>query len=65
MPKIKTRRCAAKRFWVTGSGHIKRGKAYKRHILVTKTTKNKRQLRAAAFVDKTQEGNIRALIPYA
>ena len=65
MPKIKTRRCAAKRFKVNASGKIKRGSAYRRHILVTKTTKNKRQLRASAFVDGTQLRNIKRLIPYA
>ena len=42
MPKMKTSRAAAKRFKVTGTGKLKRNKAYKRHILTKKTTKNKR-----------------------
>ena len=41
MPKMKTSRAAAKRFKVTGTGKLKRSKAYKRHILTKKTTKNK------------------------
>ncbi|MGE8604285.1 50S ribosomal protein L35, partial [Bordetella trematum] len=45
MPKMKTKKSAAKRFKVRGSGSIKRGQAFKRHILTKKTTKNKRQLR--------------------
>lgn len=45
MPKMKTKKSAAKRFQVRGSGSIKRGQAFKRHILTKKTTKNKRQLR--------------------
>lgn len=65
MPKIKTRRCAAKRFKITGSGRIKCGKAYRRHLLVNKTTKNKRSLRSPGTVDDTMQHKIRALIPYA
>ncbi len=45
MPKMKSKRGAAKRFRVRGSGSIKRGGAYKRHILTKKTTKRKRQMR--------------------
>ena len=45
MPKMKTSRAAAKRFKVTGTGKLKRNKAYKRHILTKKTTKTKRNLR--------------------
>ena len=53
MPKMKTSRAAAKRFKVTGTGKLKRNKAYKRHILTKKTTKNKRNLRKPAIVDAT------------
>ncbi|MDE7341214.1 MAG: 50S ribosomal protein L35, partial [Lachnospiraceae bacterium] len=42
MPKMKTSKSAAKRFKVTGTGKLKRNKAYKRHILTKKTTKTKR-----------------------
>ena len=45
MPKMKTNRSAAKRFKVTGSGKLKRNKAYKRHILTKKSPKTKRNLR--------------------
>ena len=47
MPKVKTKRAAAKRFKVTGTGKLKRMKAYKSHILTKKTTKRKRNLRHA------------------
>ena len=47
MQKMKTRRAAAKRFTVTGSGKIKRNKAYKSHILTKKSQKRKRGLRKA------------------
>ena len=52
MPKIKTCRGAAKRFKTTGSGRIKRAKAYRRHILTHKASKRKRQLRSATLVAK-------------
>ena len=53
MPKMKTSRAAAKRFKVTGTGKLKRNKAYKRHILTKKTTKTKRNLRKATMTDET------------
>lgn len=64
MPKIKTNRSAAKRFRVTGSGKIKRNKAYKQHILSTKGKKRKRHLRRATLVAGVETANIRKLIPY-
>ena len=64
MPKIKTNRSAAKRFRVTGSGKIKRNKAYKRHILSSKGKKRKRNLRKATLVAGAEAKNIRKLIPY-
>ena len=64
MPKIKTCRGAAKRFKVTGSGRIKRGKAYRRHILSHKGRKRKRQLRSAGLVAEVDHQNVRKLIPY-
>lgn len=64
MPKIKTCRGAAKRFKTTGSGRIKRGKAFRRHILSHKGRKRKRQLRHAALVAPVDADNIRKLIPY-
>jgi len=53
MPKMKTRRAAAKRFKLTGTGKLKRNKAYKSHILTKKTTKRKRNLRQSAIVGKS------------
>jgi large subunit ribosomal protein L35 len=64
MPKMKTNRGAAKRFKVTGSGRIKRTKAYLRHILTSKTRKQKRHLRKATTVAAVDKRSIRALIPY-
>jgi len=64
MPKMKTKRAAAKRFRVNGSGKIKRKKAYRSHILASKSTKRKRHLRSSGYVDETNEKQIRELIPY-
>jgi large subunit ribosomal protein L35 len=64
MPKIKTHRGAAKRFDVTKSGKIKRGKAYKSHILTKKTTKRTRHLRDTAYADETNVSAIKKMIPY-
>jgi large subunit ribosomal protein L35 len=64
VPKIKTNRAAAKRFRVTGSGKIKRNKAYKRHILSSKGKKRKRNLRHGTLVAAAEVKNIRKLIPY-
>jgi len=65
MPKIKTRRAAAKRFSVTGSGEFKRNKAYKRHILEKKTPKRKRNLRKAAIVNAAEHARVKRMLPYA
>lgn len=64
MPKIKTNRSAAKRFKVTGTGKLKRNKAYKRHILTKKATKNKRNLRHATITDATNVANMKKICPY-
>ena len=64
MPKIKTNRAAAKRFKATGTGKLKRNKAYKRHILTKKTTKTKRNLRKPAMVDATNIKNMKKILPY-
>ena len=50
MPKVKTKRAAAKRFKVTGTGKLKRMKAYKSHILTKKNAKRKRGLRKATIL---------------
>jgi large subunit ribosomal protein L35 len=64
MPKVKTKRGAAKRFKLSKSGEIKRSKAYASHILTSKTTKRKRKLRKAALVAGVEKSNIRRLLPY-
>jgi large subunit ribosomal protein L35 len=65
MPKIKTRRGAAKRFKVTGTGKIMRAKANTRHKLTHKTSKQKRALGHRVVVDPTDADRIRRSIPYA
>ena len=64
MPKIKTNRAAAKRFKVTGTGKMKRNKAYKSHILTKKSTKRKRNLRQATITDATNVKNMKKVLPY-
>jgi len=65
MPKMKTKKGAAKRFRVRGSGSIKRGGAYRRHILTKKSTKVKRQLRRTSAVHGTNTAAIRSMLPYS
>ena len=64
MPKMKTSRAAAKRFKVTGTGKLKRMKAYKSHILTKKSTKRKRNLRQATITDATNVKNMKKVLPY-
>ena len=64
MPKIKTNRAAAKRFKATGTGKLKRNKAYKSHILTKKSQKRKRNLRKAAMTDATNVKNMKKILPY-
>ena len=64
MPKMKTSRAAAKRFKKTGSGLLKRNKAYKSHILTKKSTKRKRNLRKATVTDVTNTSNMKKILPY-
>lgn len=64
MPKMKTNRGAAKRFKKTGSGKIKRAKAFTSHILTKKSTKRKRNLRKSGLVDETNAKSIRKILPY-
>ncbi|NLL73035.1 MAG: 50S ribosomal protein L35 [Clostridiales bacterium] len=64
MPKLKTNRAAAKRFKKTGTGKLKRMKAYKSHILTKKSAKRKRNLRQATMTDQTNAKNIKKILPY-
>ena len=65
MPKLKTKKAAAKRFKATGTGKFKRAKANKQHILGHKTTKRKRGLRKIGYVDKTNHDAVSQMLPYA
>jgi large subunit ribosomal protein L35 len=65
MPKMKSKSGAKKRFRVTGSGRVKRGAAFRRHILTKKTTKRKRQLRSATSVHESNTNSVHAMLPYA
>ena len=62
MPKLKTHKGAAKRFKVTGSGLVKRKKAYGRHILTKKTRKRKRSLRKSALVSVADMHQVCAML---
>ena len=62
MPKMKTRSAAKKRYRSTGTGKVKRKKAFTSHILTKKTTKRKRGLRQAAIVHSTQEKRLKSMI---
>ncbi|SHK22963.1 LSU ribosomal protein L35P [Hathewaya proteolytica DSM 3090] len=64
MPKMKTCRGAAKRFKKTGTGKLKRAKAYKGHLLTSKSQKTKRNLRKATLVSDCQEKVMKKLLPY-
>lgn len=65
MPKMKTRRAAAKRYSITGTGKVKFKKQGLRHILTKKTTKRKRNLRAAGILDESEARKVRIMLPYA
>lgn len=64
MPKVKTSRAAAKRFKKTGTGQLKRMKAYKSHILTKKSAKRKRNLRHADMTDSTNAKVMKKILPY-
>lgn len=64
MPKIKTHSASKKRFKLTGTGKVKRSKAFKSHILTKKSTKRKRNLRKSTVAHSTNEATIKMLIPY-
>jgi len=64
MPKMKTKKAAAKRFAVRASGSIKRGQAFKRHILTKRTTKNKRHLRGAVTLHASDVASVKRMLPY-
>jgi len=65
MPKVKTKKSAAKRFRIRPGGSIKRARAYMRHILTKKSTKRKRHLRGTTLVHDSNKRQVRAMLPYA
>lgn len=62
MPKMKSNSGAKKRVRYTGSGKLKREKAYRSHILTKKSPKRKRSLRKSGLVDKADEKRVKRLI---
>lgn len=62
MPKMKTNSSAKKRFRVTGTGKVKRAKAFKNHILTKKSTKRKRALGNDAIVDVADMSNVKFML---
>ena len=65
MPKMKTKRGAAKRFKVRPGGSVRRSCAFKRHILTKKTTKLKRHLRGTTEIHLSDIASVHAMLPYA
>jgi len=64
MPKMKTKRAAAKRFRITGSGRVRRGKCGGSHGFIGKSRKRRRRLRDNDMVDSDFEKRIKLLLPY-
>ena len=65
MPKMKSKKSAAKRFKVRPGGSIKRSQGFMRHILTKKSTKRKRQLRGTTSVHDSNKRAVRAMLPYS
>ena len=64
MPKLKTHRGAAKRFKRTATGKFKRSKAFKQHILTSKSTSRKRKLRGTTVVASVETAKLARMLPY-
>lgn len=64
MPKLKTRKAAAKRFKKTGSGKLLRRKAFKNHMLQHKSASRKRRITGLALVDERDAENVQLMLPY-
>ena len=63
MPKLKTHRGAAKRFKKTATGKFMRSKAFKRHILTSKTRSRKRGLKGTVAVSDSNQAELRRMLP--
>jgi len=64
MPKLKTHKGASKRFKKTGTGKVVRQHSFARHILTSKPRSRKRKLKQGVVADKTDQANLRRMIPY-
>ncbi|MCL4124535.1 UNVERIFIED_CONTAM: hypothetical protein GTU68_056903 [Idotea baltica] len=64
MPKMKTKKAAAKRFRMTASGKLKHGVAGKRHRLISHNAKYIRQNRGTRLVAKVDEKRVKKWLPY-
>ena len=65
MPKLKTKKGAAKRFKITKNGKIKRKKTYRGHILTKKSSKRKRNLRKPGYVFSSEKKTVNRMLPYS
>ena len=65
MPKMKTKKAAAKRYHVTGTGKVRYKKQGLRHILTKKNAKRKRSLRLSAMLSPVETKRVKQLMPYA
>ena len=65
MPKLKTRKAAAKRFKATGTGKFMRRRAFHNHLLDHQSPKLKRHLKTKAVVDERDAENVSLMLPYA
>jgi large subunit ribosomal protein L35 len=64
MPKLKTHKGAAKRFKMTGTGKVVRRHAFARHLLTSKSPSQKRRLGQSVVADKTNQAELRRMLPY-
>jgi len=64
MPKLKTRKAAAKRFRASGNDKIMRRKTFKSHLLEHKSSVRKRRLSGMAVVNERDADNVRLMLPY-
>ena len=64
MPKMKTRKSAAKRYRLTASGKVRYKKQGLRHILTKKNSKRKRNLRKMGILSPAETKKVKQLLPY-
>ncbi|MBQ8828034.1 MAG: 50S ribosomal protein L35 [Clostridia bacterium] len=65
MPKVKTHSASKKRFRISANGKVKMSHACRRHRLVTKTRKSKKQHKAAAYAADANAATVKKMLPYA